>query len=83
MPSIYIQSFFCLYLALSLLCLVVSVQYYGGCGDNPLAKRIKAQKSKRSSVIQDEVLKLEHLPVYNGPQDGLREANKVVLAGAT
>lgn len=62
--------------SLSLLCFVVSIQCYGGRENNPLAKDIKAQKAKRSSSIQDEVLKVEHLPVYIGPQDGLREADK-------
>lgn len=62
---------------------MVSIQCYSGWGENPLTKHFKAQKSKRSSTIQDKVIKVENLPVYTGPQDGLQEANKIVLARAT
>ncbi|KAK1358819.1 Carboxypeptidase [Heracleum sosnowskyi] len=64
-------------LSLSLLCLVASVQCYGGNGNNPLEKLIKAQKSKRIPSFRDEVLNVEYSPVYIGPQDGLKEADKV------
>ncbi|KAL1811955.1 hypothetical protein ACET3Z_022020 [Daucus carota] len=64
-------------LSLSLLCLVASVQCYGRNGFNPLEKLIKAQKSKRISTSGDELLNAEYSPVYVGPQDGLKEADKV------
>ncbi|WOH04698.1 hypothetical protein DCAR_0624110 [Daucus carota subsp. sativus] len=66
-------------LSLSLLCLVASVQCYGRNGFNPLEKLIKAQKSKRISTSGDELLNVEYSPVYVGPQDGLKEADKVEL----
>ncbi|KAL1811956.1 hypothetical protein ACET3Z_022021 [Daucus carota] len=62
---------------LFLLCLVASVHCYGGNGDDPLGKHIKAQKSKRISPFSDEVLRAEYSPVYVGSQDGLKEADKV------
>lgn len=67
-------------LSLSLLCLLASVHCYGGNGNTPLDKHIKAQKSKRMSSVstfRDEVLSAEYSPVYVGSQDGLKEADKV------
>lgn len=67
-------------LSLSLLCLLASVHCYGGNGNTPLDKHIKAQKTKRMSSVstfRDEVLSAEYSPVYVGSQDGLKEADKV------
>ena len=64
-------------LSLSVLCLVASVQCYGGKGDNPLAKFIEAQKSKRPSTFRNEVLDVEYSPVFVESQDGLKEADRV------
>ena len=64
-------------LYLSLLCLFASVQCYRGHENNPFAKRIKARNLRRASIFQDEIQKVEYSPVYIGPQDGLKEADKV------
>ncbi|KAK1358841.1 Carboxypeptidase [Heracleum sosnowskyi] len=64
-------------LSLSLLCLVASVQCYGGKGYNPLAKLIEAQKSMRPSTFRNGVLNVEYSPVFVGSQVGLKEADKV------
>ncbi|XP_074346164.1 serine carboxypeptidase 1-like [Apium graveolens] len=63
--------------SLSLLCLVASVQCYGVKRNNPLAKFMEAQKSKRPSTFQNEVSSNEYSPVFIGSQEGLKEADKV------
>lgn len=65
-------------LSLSLLCLVSDVQSYGGNGYDPLGKLIEAQKSKKPFYSVNEALADEYSPVYIGPQDGLKEADKIV-----
>ncbi|CAK9172924.1 unnamed protein product [Ilex paraguariensis] len=60
-----------------LLFLVSYVQCYGGIGFDPLGKILEAQRAKRSANFVPEASKSDYSPVYIGPQDGLKEANRI------
>ncbi|KAL3515254.1 hypothetical protein ACH5RR_022156 [Cinchona calisaya] len=61
-----------------IICLVASVQCYGRDGYEPLAKFLKTRSLKRS-VNYVNYLKSgnEYSPIYVGPQDGLKAADKI------
>lgn len=65
--------------SLVLLGLVASVQCYGRIGFDPLARILEAQRSKRSVNDVAEPLPFEYSPVYVSPQDGLKEADKILM----
>lgn len=56
---------------------MASVQCYGVKGNNPLAKLIEAQKTKRPSTFREQISNAEYSPVFIGSQDGLKEADKI------
>ncbi|KAK3024529.1 hypothetical protein RJ639_043721 [Escallonia herrerae] len=62
-----------------LLCLVAFVQCYGGSGFDPLEKLLKAQRLKGSVNFVKQDVPNEYSPVYLGPQDGLKEADKITV----
>lgn len=61
--------------------LLVFVSCYGGNGYDPLENALKVQRSKRSLVdhvsIEDLKTKSSYSPVYVGPQDGLKDFDKI------
>ncbi|XP_057493017.1 serine carboxypeptidase 1-like [Actinidia eriantha] len=66
-------------LLLSLSFLVASVHCYGGNGYDPLGRLIDAQRLKSRSVSRvSETMATEYSPVYMGPQDGLKAADKIL-----
>lgn len=66
-------------LLLLLLCIVSSVHSYGGNGYDPLGKLVENQKlSENLFHLNKNVLPNEYSSVYIGPQDGLKEADKIV-----
>lgn len=67
-----------LVLSLTLACLVSFVQCYGGKGYDSLAKFLKSQSLKQSEIYLNDDLGNEYSPVYMGPQEGLKEANKIL-----
>ncbi|KAL0365432.1 UNVERIFIED_CONTAM: Serine carboxypeptidase II-3 [Sesamum angustifolium] len=62
---------------LSVLCLLASVQCYGGKGRDPLGQLIKVQRTKRSAGFRTQDASTEYSPVYIAPQDGLKEADEI------
>ncbi|KAK4437851.1 Serine carboxypeptidase-like 26 [Sesamum alatum] len=62
---------------LSALCLLTSVQCYGGKQRDPLGELIKVQWTKTSASFHTEDALAEYSPVYIAPQDGLKEADKI------
>ncbi|CDP19963.1 unnamed protein product, partial [Coffea canephora] len=71
------------YCYISLVCLVVSAtQCCGGLGheyryDDPLAQFVKARGLRKSINHVSDDLVNEYSPVYVGPQDGLKAADKI------
>lgn len=64
---------------LLLLCIVSLVHSYGRNGYDPLGRLIEEQKSSEKAFhLDNNILQNEHSPVYIGPQDGLKEADKIV-----
>ncbi|KAA8537712.1 hypothetical protein F0562_027298 [Nyssa sinensis] len=67
----------------SLLCLVASVHCYGARGFNPLGKLIREELSKerqfhKSISVSSALDKTDgYFPVYIGPQDGLKESDRI------
>ncbi|KAK6916475.1 Peptidase S10, serine carboxypeptidase [Dillenia turbinata] len=60
------------------LCIVTSVQCYGGDGYDPLGKLLARQKLKAAADHDFAVSKSEeHTPVHVAPQAGLKEADKI------
>ncbi|KAL8108689.1 hypothetical protein AgCh_024957 [Apium graveolens] len=52
---------------------------YGGNGYDPLGKLIEEQKSSEKAFhLDNNILQNEYFPVYIGPQDGLKEADKIL-----
>ncbi|KAK3024528.1 hypothetical protein RJ639_043720 [Escallonia herrerae] len=67
-------------LLLSLLfCLGAFTECYDGMGFNPLEKLKRARQSKASVNYLTEDARNEYLPIYIGPQDGLKEADKITI----
>ncbi|XP_027068005.2 serine carboxypeptidase 1 [Coffea arabica] len=69
-----------LVLYLSLICLMASAtQSHGGHGhgNDPLVNFLKARSLKRSVNHANEELGNEYSPVYIGPQEGLKAADKI------
>lgn len=62
---------------LSLTCLAISAQCYGGKRDDPLGEFVKAQRTKGSSNHRNKDT-FEYSPVYVGNQDGSKEADEVL-----
>ncbi|XP_071911058.1 serine carboxypeptidase 1-like isoform X1 [Coffea arabica] len=63
---------------LILVCLVASVQCFAGKKHDPLLKHLKARRSSKRSVnYVTEELENEYSPVYVGPQEGLKEADRI------
>ncbi|KAK2991488.1 hypothetical protein RJ640_016523, partial [Escallonia rubra] len=52
---------------------------YSGSGFDPLEKLLKAQRSKRLVNFVKQDVPNEYSPVYVGPQDGLKEADKITV----
>ncbi|XP_028091622.1 serine carboxypeptidase II-3-like [Camellia sinensis] len=66
-------------LLLSHSCLVALVHSYGGIGFDPLVKILVKQSSKQQEVnYVTESTATEYSPVYVGPQDGLKAADKIL-----
>ncbi|KAJ0630389.1 putative carboxypeptidase D [Helianthus annuus] len=61
--------------------LLVFVSCYGGNGYDPLENALKIQRSRRSeqkhASNEDHTTDYSTSPVYMGPQDGLKEADKI------
>ncbi|KAM0008664.1 putative carboxypeptidase D [Helianthus debilis subsp. tardiflorus] len=61
--------------------LLVFVSCYGGNGYDPLENVLKIQRSRRSILNhennEDVTVQNSYTPVYVGPQDGLKEADKI------
>lgn len=68
-----------LVLVLSLLCLTASAQCYVWGKYGPLGKLTKVKRSKKSvdNLSEDDVV-TEYSPVYIAPQEGLKEADKIL-----
>ncbi|PIN05224.1 Carboxypeptidase D [Handroanthus impetiginosus] len=64
-------------LLLSLMCLAVSVQSYGGRGFDPFGELTKVQRTKRSADHRSDV-PVKYVPVYIENQKGLKEADKIL-----
>ncbi|KAL0384184.1 UNVERIFIED_CONTAM: Serine carboxypeptidase II-3 [Sesamum radiatum] len=62
---------------LSVLCLLASVQCYGGKKRDPLGELIKGQRTKRSASFRAQDASTEYSPVYIAPQNGLKEADEI------
>ncbi|XP_059650036.1 uncharacterized protein LOC132295763 [Cornus florida] len=61
-----------------LLSLVAFVRCYAGTGFDPLEKILEAQRSRKFSAnYVTEAVETEYLPVYVGPQGGLKEVDKI------
>ncbi|XP_073124992.1 serine carboxypeptidase-like 26 [Henckelia pumila] len=63
---------------LSVLCLVASVQCYGGRGRDPLGKLLNAKRAKSSENYVTEDASTEYSPVYIAQQDGLKDCDKIL-----
>ncbi|KAK6159367.1 hypothetical protein DH2020_006681 [Rehmannia glutinosa] len=63
---------------LSVLCLVASVQCYGGKGLDPLGELLKVQRTKKLANYRTRDFSTEYSPVYVAPQDGLKEADMIL-----
>ncbi|MFS7920572.1 putative carboxypeptidase D [Helianthus anomalus] len=60
--------------------LLVLVSCYGGNGYDPLENALKIQRSRRTipkHASKDATVENSYIPVYVGPQDGLKDADKV------
>ncbi|KAL0334827.1 UNVERIFIED_CONTAM: Serine carboxypeptidase-like 40 [Sesamum radiatum] len=68
-----------LFLLFSLLCLAVYVECYGGRGYDPLGRLLKKRKSRTSANHYTEDVLTEYSPVYIAPQDGLKEADRILM----
>ncbi|KAK4401623.1 Serine carboxypeptidase II-3 [Sesamum angolense] len=68
-----------LFLLSSLLCLAVYVECYGGRGYDPLGRLLKKWKSRTSANHYTEDVLTEYSPVYIAPQDGLKEADRILM----
>ncbi|KAL3538893.1 hypothetical protein ACH5RR_002259 [Cinchona calisaya] len=66
---------FLLLITITLLCLVAFVQCYGGKGYDPLGELLKARRLKKSVKYLEN--SYSYSPVYVGPQEGLKEADKI------
>lgn len=66
--------FFCL------LCLAAYAECYGGRGYDPLGMLLKTRKSRKSVNVNRlaEDVSTEYSPVYVAPQEGLKEADKIL-----
>ena len=63
---------------LILVCLVASVQCFAGKKHDPLLKHLKARRSSKRSVnYVTEELGNVYSPIYVGPQEGLKEADRI------
>ncbi|CAI9765557.1 unnamed protein product [Fraxinus pennsylvanica] len=68
-----------LVLLLSLLCLTACVQCYGGGKYGPLGKLTEVKRSKKSvDYLSENDVVTEYSPVYIAPQEGLKEADKIL-----
>lgn len=68
-----------LVLFISFSCLLASIQCYGGRGFDPLRKLITDQRFKRSVDYLKEEAATHYLPVYVGSQEGLKDADRVLM----
>ncbi|KAK4437852.1 Serine carboxypeptidase II-3 [Sesamum alatum] len=67
------------FLLFSLLCLAVYVECYGGRGYDPLGRLLKKRRSRSSTNHHTEDVLTEYSPVYMAPQDGLKEADRILM----
>lgn len=67
-------------LFLCLLCIAAYAECSGGRGYDPLGMLRKAWKSRKPAAnhYTEDVSLTEYSPVYVAPQDGLKEADKIV-----
>ncbi|KAH6767119.1 serine carboxypeptidase-like 40 [Perilla frutescens var. hirtella] len=67
-------------LLLSLACVAVCVQCYGGRGFDPLQEFIKTRRTKRSVnyAVRDVSVSGEYKAVYAGNEDGVKEGDEIL-----